>query len=370
MRLTIDQSAFLDALQWATRAVDARPTMPILSGIMLHADELLHIGGFDYELSAESVVAADVAERGRVLVGGHLLSSLVRSLPAAPVVLETQESDLFIASGQTSFTLPLMPVEDYPTIPEVPPTLGTVPADDLLRAVNQTSVAADRGDTIPILGGVYLEAAGEILTFVSTDRYRVAVRILEWTPSAGDFTALVRACQLQQFSRAFGGVARAELLGTSDGATLSSLGIAVPSRSGVLSCLDGTYVPWRRLLKHSFDSRIEVEVAPLLEAMKRVSLVASRRITELTFTDGEVTVSASSDTNARATETLPSQHEGEELTVGVNPAYLIDGLAGVHTNTVVIACNGATKPMHLSSTDTIGDAASFRYVLMPIIPRD
>lgn len=368
VRLTIDQGALLNALHWVTRAVSARPAAPILTGVVLKANSALELSGFDYEMSTNALVEAHIDERGETLVGGHLLTSLIRSLPPTPVTIETQGNEVTVGSAQTTFTLPMMPLADYPTTPSIPEVLGSVKADDFLQAVTQTSVAADHGNALPILGGVYLESEGSTLYLVSTDRYRVAVRTLDWSPRDGDFTALVPARNLQQFSRAFDGASQANLLGTSQDMAVPSLGILLPTRSGVVTCLDGTYVPWRKLTKHAFTTRIELEVAPLLEAMKRVSLVAGRQPVELSFTDGEATLRADSDTNARAIDSLPAQIEGEDVTVIVNPGYFISGLSGMHTETVIIECNGPLKPMQLSTTDEIADAPGFRYVLMPIRP--
>lgn len=368
MRLTIDQGALLDALHWVTKAISARPATPILAGISLRSGTALELSGFDYELFANAVVNANIEEPGEVLVGGHLFASLIRSLPPTPVTIEVHGHELTVGSGHTTFTLPTMPVENYPTVPVMPEVLGSVESSKFLRAVTQTAIAADRGYAMPVLSGVYMESEGSILHLVSTDRYRVAVCTLEWSPSGGAFTALVPARHLQQFSRAFGDDSQASLLGTSNSTEVGSLGISLSTRSGIVTCLDGPYVPWRKLTKLSFTTRIELEVAPLLEAMKRVALVAGRHSAELSFTNNMVTLRAGSDTEARATDSLPSQLKGEDVTVIVNPGYFIGGLGAIHTETVVIECNGPLKPMQLSTTDEIAGAPGFRYILMPIRP--
>ena len=118
----------------------------------------------------------------RVLVSGRLLAEITRSLPAKPVDLAVVGPRVSIVAGSARFTLPTMPVEDYPPLPQMPGSSGTVDSAVFAEAVAQTAVAAGRDDTLPMLTGIRVEIEGETLTLAATDRFRLAVRELSWLP--------------------------------------------------------------------------------------------------------------------------------------------------------------------------------------------
>src|SRR5207302_10396462 len=116
-------------------------------------------------------------------VSGKLLAEIVRSLPARPVTLTTDGARATLKCGSATFTLMLLPAEEYPTLPELPPLAGSVGSDALASAIGQVAIAAGRDDTLPALTGIRIEIEGEALTLVATHRYRLAVRDLRWNPT-------------------------------------------------------------------------------------------------------------------------------------------------------------------------------------------
>ena len=185
----------------------ARTTLPILSGVLIEATtEGLVFSSFDYEVSTQTKVAATVETPGRVLVSGRLLAEIANRLPNAPVTFETVESRIQVSCGSANFTLLSMPVEEYPTIPQVEGETGVLPAEEFSSAVAQVAVAASRDDVTPVITGVQLEITGNSLSLVATDRYRVAIRDIPWesTGDVADITALVPARTIQEIGKTFG----------------------------------------------------------------------------------------------------------------------------------------------------------------------
>ena len=130
-------------------------------------------------------------EEGAVLVSGRLLAEIVRSLPARPVDLATDGTRATLKCGSATFTLVLLPEEEYPTLPEMPPFAGSVGSDAMASAIGQVAIAAGRDDTLPALTGIRIEITGDTLTLVATDRYRLAVRELRWNPAQPDLNTAV-----------------------------------------------------------------------------------------------------------------------------------------------------------------------------------
>ena len=132
MKFQVDRDVLAEAVGWISRALPARPVIPVLSGLLLEAADGLTLSCFDYEVSARVEVDADVAEPGTVLVPGRLLAEITRSLPSLPVEFADDPEGVSLTCGSASFTLVTLPVEEYPDLPELPQTAGTVdgaPAD-------------------------------------------------------------------------------------------------------------------------------------------------------------------------------------------------------------------------------------------------
>ena len=184
MKFRVERDVLADAVTWAARSLATRPTLPVLAGLLLRVDgDQLSVSGFDLEASTEVDLEVTSGASGQALVSGRLLADITRALPPHPVDVALDGSRLTITCGAAKFTLPTMPVDDYPKLPVMPTTAGTVSGAEFAAAVGQVAVAAGRDDTLPMLTGVRLEIEGEKLTLAATDRYRLAVRELTWSPT-------------------------------------------------------------------------------------------------------------------------------------------------------------------------------------------
>src|SRR4051794_4597063 len=192
LKFRLVREDFADAVAWVARNLPTRPTVPVLAGVLLTGtDDGLTISGFDYEVSAEVQVAAEIASPGSVLVSGRLLSDITRALPAKPVDVSVEGTRVSLTCGSARFSLPTMAVEDYPTLPTLPDETGVVSSALFAEAIGQVAVAAGRDDTLPMLTGIRVEISGEKVVLAATDRFRLAVRELTWSTASADVEAAV-----------------------------------------------------------------------------------------------------------------------------------------------------------------------------------
>ena len=204
MKVEVNSQALADAVAWTTRVIDARPASPILAGIRLEAiDGTLQLSAFNYAISARHHIEAGVDESGSILVLGKLLADITKSLPAAKTYLSTDGSTLTITSGKSTFTMQLMPDNEYPDLPVVPAKLGQVDAQTFAQAVAQASVAVSREENRPVLTGIRVQFQGNKVIMSSTDRFRLSRSSFTWTPENPDIntTALVRGALLRDVAR-------------------------------------------------------------------------------------------------------------------------------------------------------------------------
>jgi DNA polymerase III subunit beta len=372
VRFRVERDVLADAVAWAARSLPSRPPVPVLAGLMLDAsDGRLVLSSFDYEVSARVEVAADIAEPGVALVSGRLLADISRSLPARPVEVSTDAAKVVVACGSARFTLLTLPVEDYPALPEMPSASGSMRGDAFAAAVGQVSVAAGRDDTLPVLTGVRVEIDGSTITMAATDRYRLAVRELAWTPEQSGLSAiaLVPARTLADTAKSLAASDKVTVaLSTGSGAE-GLVGFEGSGRRTTSRLLDGEFPKYRSLLPSESSSLATVDNAALIESVRRVALVAERNTPiRLSFSGGSLTLEAGSGDEAQATESLDAQLEGDDISIAFNPTYLLDGLNALDAPVARLSFTASTRPAVISgSASGDGSAAEeYRYLLMPV----
>ncbi|WP_017539838.1 DNA polymerase III subunit beta [Nocardiopsis halophila] len=385
MRVRADRDAFADAVAWTARALPLRPAMPVLAGMRMEAAAGgLRLSGFDYEVSARARVEAEVEQEGAVLVSGRLLAEIARSLPARPVQVEADGGRALITCGPARFTLVTLPLEDHPLLPEMPPPAGSLPGEAFAAAVRQVVPAAGRDDTLPMLTGVHLDFGADTLALAATDRYRIAVRRMPWRSEHPDApaSALVPARTLSDLARTLDPAAEVGVFLTGRGASGGEgmIGFESGGRSSTTRLIDSDFVPYEKRFGAEPSARAEVPLAPFVEAVKRVALVADRsspvRISfapDRAGSGAEAVLEAGSGEDAQAAEALAVDYTGEPMRVAFAPGYLLDGLAGVTTARARMDMTGPTRPVVISDVPEAPEAPEaerrlpeFRYLVMPL----
>ena len=372
MKLRVDRDILAEAVTWTARSVPARPPVPVLAGVRLEAKgSSLVLASFDYEVSAHCEVAADVEEDGVVLVSGRLLADIAKALPNKPVDLEVEGNKVAVSCGSARFSLAAMAADDDPALPVMPAVAGTIDAHDLARAVGQVSIAASRDDTLPLLTSVQIEVEGSSLVLMATDRYRLAMRELTWSPSNTELstTALLKARTLSDVAKSLTSSGDVTVALSSDSAASSLIGFEAGGRRTTSLLTDGDYPPVRRLFPESTSIHATVGTDELMAAVRRVSLVADRSTPiHMSFTQGNLELDAGQGDDAQATEQLVAHLEGDDISTAFNPGYLLDGLGALNQPYVRLDFTHASKPAVLTGMDSIGgtEDSSFRYLLMPI----
>ncbi|WP_019810991.1 DNA polymerase III subunit beta [Saccharomonospora halophila] len=371
MKIRVERDGLADAVAWVAKSLPSRPPVPVLGGVLLDAagdDDTLTVSGFDYEVSATVGIDATIGDGGRTLVSGRLLADITKALPAQPVDISVEAARATITCGNAKFSLPTMPVEDYPQLPSQPDLAGEVTGDSFAQAVAQVAVAAGKDDTLPMLTGMRVEITGETLTLVATDRFRLAMREFTWQPTEGlsDAAVLVPARTLADAAKSLGSSGGNVQVGLASGDGL--LGLSGAGKFTTTRLLDAEFPPYRKLLPDQYSARAVLGVSALNDAIKRVSLVAERGTQiRMEFGDGLLRLSAGGDDEGSAEEELPVDYEGEPVTIAFNPGYLIDGLGALHADRAELTFTTPSRPALLKPADGNGDVIpGYLYMLMPV----
>ncbi|MFJ4878916.1 DNA polymerase III subunit beta [Streptomyces sp. NPDC088745] len=379
MEFRIERGVLVDAVTAAARSLPARSPVPVLGGLLLTAGEgLLRISGFDYEVAATVEVPAETVTPGQVLVLGRRLLDVCKVLPETAVSCALEGARFTVEGGGTRFGLSTLPREEYPALPQLPEPRGVVDAGAFAEAVAQVVIAAGRDESLPVLTGVGLRLDGPGLTLTASDRYRYAVRTLEWKPDAGDAGEKGEAVEVVVPGRRLADIARALA-----GSGLVRVGLSGPGGTGgglvsfegagirtTVRLLDGRLPRYDKLFALKDPAVAVVPRALLADAVRRVAVVAEPNSpVRLDFSArGTVLLQAGYEDDVAAQEVAADLTGAQDVAVAFNPAYLADALGSFTAPQVRFELLGPGQRALLSGIPAQDDTASgdHRHLLMSV----
>ncbi|MFC9131854.1 DNA polymerase III subunit beta [Streptomyces sp. NPDC057099] len=373
MKLTIDNETLAEAAQWAQRAIPGNPPTPVLAGMLIDAaDGQLTLTGYDYYRSARATENCDVAEPGRALVPGRVLTDLVRAFPKTkPTTLALEGTDLSLTCGTTHITLPTLPLEDYPSLPTIPAASGTIDGTALAEAGTRVAAAACTDETLPVLTGVEITLTDHQLVLSATDRYAFHVAHVPWklgskTKGKGkdkpltDGKVVVPADVVRDAARILADTDHASLT-----LTTSQFVVSVPGRVATGSIIDGALPDHTALFPTEFEAVATTSTEALATAIRHITpLLGKADPMLLDIADGHITVRAGTDDNGRGRDQVDAVLEhGAPLSIAFNPHLLLKTLQQIDGPVVQMNLTTPTKPVLLYAPV---QADTFRGLIMPI----
>lgn len=371
MKFRIERDVLADVVTWVSRTLPSRVPFPALAGVQVQAGtDSVSFTTTTQDTWSHNTADAVVGEPGSALISGRLLVEIARSLPAQPVSFALQSSGrVEVTCGAAAFLLPTLPDDEYPPLPPLPDAVGELDAALFASAVVQVAVAsASPDERNHAYSGIHMEIEPDgQLTLAATDRYRLAVRDLPWTPQTIDrpLAVTVPGKEFVDAAKAFADAGQVSIhLSESD----TSLALSTPNRQTGLRLMDAAKFPkFRSMLPTTFVSQPEIDVSALREAIKRVSLVLHQdNAVRLVFSQDELVLKAGTGDEATATESLDCTLQGEALDVAFNPRFLADGLSGLSEVKARLSLQSTEKAAVLTGIDPEGGSEVFRYLLMPV----
>lgn len=365
MKLSLSTGELLAQLQTATRVASSRASVQALSGVMISAEgDQAALLATDMEVGLRVPLAGEVLQHGSAVLPARLMLEVVRSLPADTVTLEfrAHEQDVEVISGSARFHLRTLRAEDFPSLPG-PATdkRMSLPTHTFVDTALQVARSASKDETRPVLTGVLISAGGQELTMVATDSYRLSVKHAPLdVPLEGTLEANVPARALQELARIAQSVEEAELaVSLGQNQVVFEIGdIVLSSR-----LIDGQFPNYRQLLPESVEHELRLSSTEITDVVRRISLLAQKNAPlRLSFSEGELTVSAQTPDVGEASESLPVPFAGEPLDIGFNPEFLRDGLESVESDELVLKLISPLRPGLVESPD----GGRFVYLIMPI----
>ena len=377
MKVTLERAALLKSLGHVHRVVERRNTIPILSNVLLRAeDQALLLRATDLDLEVTERLAADVSEAGATTLPAHILYEIVRKLPdGAQVSLESngEQGQLQLRSGRSRFNLQSLPDSDFPDL--ATGDLGhafSLAAADLKRLIDKTQFAISNEETRYYLNGIFLHTTDveghTMLRAVATDGHRLARVEISAPKGAIGMPGVIlprkAVNEVQKLIEDPGAEVRVEI-----SATKARFTFGDPSASSgqvvlISKLIDGTFPDYVRVIPSNNDKRLVVDRAPFAAAVDRVSTISSERgrAVKLALADSKLTLSVTNPDSGSAVEELEVDYDAPALEIGFNARYLIDIANQLDSDTALFKLNDAGSPTIIQDRD----GASALYVLMPM----
>ncbi|GIU84635.1 MAG: DNA polymerase III subunit beta [Acidimicrobiales bacterium] len=361
MKLRCERDVLAEAIGIAGRAVSTKGTsLPVLAGVRMSLEgDRLAVTGSDLDLTITVTEPVAGSADGVTVVPARLAADIAKALEPGAVDLEAMGSEVVIRSGRSEFTLRAIPAEEFPQVPEPEGEGVTVQSQLLSEALSQVVPAASNDDSRPILTGVLFEATDTGLRLVATDSYRLAVRDLTGT------TVLDPGTRILVPSRALAELGRILVSGESVSLVVGERDASfVAGRVRLTTRLiEGEFPNYAALIPERHPNRLTADKAELLEAIRRVRILA-RDGAPVRFKQSAegLELEAISQDLGTAREVLQVDYEGGDLMVAFNPDYLWDGVSVTPGEKVLLETLDSTKPAVFRSPDR----DDFTYLLMPV----
>lgn len=364
MKIHTPKRALHDALHIVARAVASRSTLPILSHVLLEAQQdRLTLTTTDLEMGMTCSIPVDVLAPGAVTVPERILQDVVANLPGGEITLRADERNMLgLASGKSNYTIHGLPVEEYPVLTAVESEMmATLPAPLLKELIRKVLFAASHDEARAVLTGCLVQSDGQQITMVATDTHRLSMRQIRVpAPNGSHFQAILPARALQEVLRLLGGSEDRVTMTISDRQAQFEVG-----RTRILTRLiEGQFPAYDRVIPKGHDKRLGINRQAFYEAIRRASIVAKAESNKviLRCQDGVLAISAETGDIGKAYEELPVRQEGDPIEIAFNAEYLQEVFPVMESDVIELALAG---PLN-SGLITGADDPDFQYVAMPM----
>ena len=368
MKATIERATLLKSLGHVQSVVERRNTIPILSNVLIEAQESgsLRLMATDLDLQINEMVEAHVDQAGATTVSAHTLFDIVRKLPeGSQVELSAAEGKMQVNAGRARFNLATLPRDDFPIIAEGDlPTRFELPAATLRQIIDKTRFAISTEETRYYLNGIFLHVSDEaqpVLKAAATDGHRLA-RVTVPRPAGSEGmpdVIIPRKCvgELRKLLDEVDGTVQVSL-----SETKIRFGLGTATLTSKL--IDGTFPDYTRVIPTANDKLLKIDPRSFEEGVDRVATIASEktRAVKMALDRDRVTLSVTSPENGTAAEDVPADYSADGFEIGFNARYLLDILGQMEGDQVEVHLADAAAPTLLRENDK----ASALYVLMPM----
>lgn len=360
MRFSALREDLLKSVHLLQYSVSARGMMPILSGVKISSSpDSLTLTSNDLESSTTTTCSAQVEEEGTCAVNHKLLMEILRDIKDEKVLLSTVGTEMVLESGSSYFKLFTLPVEDFPTTPDVEHEVARgIEGKGFLKSVQRVSKAASKDEKRPTLMGILFEVGKGEIKMVSTDSYRLAVDVVrDGFEVIEEDSYIIPGSALLNLSRILADDEKIDMFRDENRGQVKFSGGGVDY---TIRLIEGKFPKYEQFLPENVEKRVIIGKEEILGAIKRISLVNT--VVKFNIEGEEMTVAGESREVGEGKETIKVDYNGDPVTIAFNSRFLEDGLASVDEEEIVIGITEPLKPGVIKGKS----GEDFIYVIMPV----
>ena len=361
MKFSIEQGQILEALQKVQSIVGQRTTLPILSNVLLEADQdKLTLTTTDQEVSVRTSLEADISEPGATTLPARRFFSICRELPNHQIDIKVNSNDVAeISSGAANFKLEGLSKDDFPPMPSFEESFSYQLKQGILKDILQkTYYAASTDESRAILNGSLMAFRDNKLTVVSTDGRRLALVEQEVDiPEEAELDIVVPTKTINELIKTLEEEGEANIKTSSTQVAFEFGNIFIISK-----LVDGTYPNYRQVIPSQCEERISIDRETFQDAVRRVSLMLDDQASsvKINIEENRIELMTSSPEIGEARESVPVKYSGKDISIAFNPAFLMAPLKHLESDEIFLELSDELSPGVIKSN------VPFLYVIMPI----
>ena len=373
MEIKASSSDLLKALNHIHGIVEVRHTLPILSNIVLLAENNeLSLSSTNLDIFCSDKIDAEIMTSGEISVPAITFFEIVKRLPSGSDVILSmadEDTELVLKCGRSKFNLSTLKTEDFPILSDKDlSTNFVISADELSRMIDKTKFAISNEETRYYLNGIFFHKAEsnsiKFLRAVATDGHRLAQYDIPLPQGADEITGIIIPKKTVFELR--------KVLDDADGDVSVSLNenkikFSFNNLKIISKVIDGTFPDYTKVIPQNNDKKFKTNNSELKNAIDRVSAVAINEETKskaikLTIENNKLNLSVESQSKGSAKEEIDISYSNEKVDIGFNSRYLLDICNEVDGDEIDINLLDSISPaIILDKTDE-----NLFFVLMPM----
>lgn len=367
MKINCTTQDLINALNVVSKTSINKTTMPILEGVLIEAsNNKVKFTTNDLNIGCENVISCDVEEAGKTVVDIKMLNDIIRKLESNKIVIEADDKIFTIKSTNGIFKLTVMNPEEYPKLPVFNVENSIELSQKILKdMIRKTIFAVSNDENRPVYMGALVKVEDNILTIVSIDGFRLALKKYLSNKKIQDFKAIIPGKVLNELLRILSDDEESTVkIGTNKNQALFEIGTSTI----VSRIIDGDFLNYNNIIPESKQTRVKVNTKTLLDSFERVALFANESTekekkspVKINIGIDGLTISCVSQTGD-AKECIPAVVEGNELEIGFNPRFFIDALKVIEDSEIYIDFNTNISPVLINPIN----GNDYLYVVLPI----
>ncbi len=364
MKATILQENFAKAINYISRVVSNRTTLPILNNVLIEAvDGKLKMSATDLEIAISTKIVGKVDEDGIITVPARLMSDFVLYNKDKSIEITKKDLVLNLKSEHFSANIKGIDAEEFPTIPTANgKTFIKIKSADLSESLRKVTFAAATDDTRPVLAGVLFKFSGKELTLAATDSYRLAEAKIELDKNIDEKEIIVPARTLNELNRILSSHEmenEVEIVLDETQIFFSVSGINVVSR-----LIEGAFPNYQQIIPTATKISIKADISELQNALKMSALFAKDLANNIKvkIDQKNITIKSAAGETGDTTSVIPAETSGGKLEIAFNAKYLIDATNVLNGKVVEMKFNDDSSPCIVSCDKD----KNYLYLAMPL----